>query len=130
MDKNLDINIHFCERPWGHYIKLFEEAGVWVKRVEVNPGGRLSLQTHASRSEKWNIVTGQGLVLLDGREIHAGPGAVIDVPCGAAHRIGNIGNTPLVLIEVAVAANGGTLSENDITRIEDDYHREEHNDAT
>ena len=130
MDKNLDINIHFCERPWGHYIKLFEEAGVWVKRVEVNPGGRLSLQTHAHRSEKWNIVSGKGLVLLNGKEIPVSAGAVVDVPCGAAHRIGNIGSTPLILIEVAVVANGGTLSEDDITRIEDDYHREEHNDAT
>ncbi len=130
MDKNLDINIHFSERPWGHYIKLFEEAGVWVKRVEVNPGGRLSLQTHAHRSEKWNIVSGKGLVLLNGKEIPVSAGSVVDVPCGTAHRIGNIGSAPLILIEVAVVANDGTLSENDIVRIEDDYHREEHNDAT
>jgi len=31
----MDSTINISERPWGHYIKLFQEAGVWVKRVEV-----------------------------------------------------------------------------------------------
>ena len=72
---------------WGHYIKFLEEDGVWVKRVEVKPGARLSLQKHHHRSEKWNIVTGQGLVTLDETEIVVGPGSIIDVPLGAVHRI-------------------------------------------
>jgi mannose-6-phosphate isomerase-like protein (cupin superfamily) len=116
----MDININISERPWGNYIKLFEESGVWVKRVEVKPGSRLSLQKHANRSEKWNIVTGQGLVILDGKEIPVGPGSVIDVPCGAVHRIGNTGKDKLVFIEVAC---GDQLSEDDITRLQDDYNR-------
>lgn len=119
----MDITINFTHRPWGNYIKLFQEAGVWVKRVEVAPGCRLSLQRHAYRSEKWNIVTGCGLVVLGKREIKAVQGIVIDVPAGVAHRIGNTGNNPLVFIEVAVAANGGDLSESDIVRLEDDYAR-------
>ena len=31
----------FVERPWGNYFKLFQEPGVWVKRVQVKPGARL-----------------------------------------------------------------------------------------
>ena len=116
----MDITINFSERPWGNYIKLFQEAGVWVKRVEVRPGARLSLQKHAHRSEKWNIVTGHGLVVLDGKEIKVGPGSVIDVPLGAVHRIGNTGACKLVFIEVAC---GDELSEDDIVRLQDDYDR-------
>jgi mannose-6-phosphate isomerase-like protein (cupin superfamily) len=119
----MDITINFTHRPWGNYIKLFQEAGVWVKRVEVNPGCRLSLQRHAYRSEKWNIVTGCGLVVLGKREIKAVQGSMIDVPVGVVHRIGNTGDDPLVFIEVAVTANGGELSENDIVRLKDDYAR-------
>lgn len=111
------------ERPWGHYRKLFEEHGVWVKRVEVHPGGRLSLQKHSYRSEKWNIVTGTGVVHLDGGVVDVRSGSIIDVPVGTVHRIGNTGKTPLIFIEVAVAVNGGDLSEDDILRIEDDYNR-------
>lgn len=110
-------------RPWGNYVKLFQENGVWVKRVEVNPGARLSLQRHACRSEKWNIVRGQGNVVVDSREITVGAGSIVDVPVGTIHRIGNTGKGKLVFIEVAVAANGGELSEKDIVRLEDDYAR-------
>ena len=116
----MDITINFSERPWGNYIKLFQESRVWVKRVEVKPGARLSLQKHAHRSEKWNIVTGVGLVVLDDKEIKVGPGSVIDVPLGAVHRIGNTGKEKLIFIEVAC---GDILSEDDITRLQDDYDR-------
>lgn len=110
-------------RPWGNYVKLFQENGVWVKRVEVNPGERLSLQKHAYRSEKWNVVSGRGLVVIADREKKVGAGDVVDVPVAAVHRIGNTGKDKLIFIEVAVRANGGELSEEDIVRLEDDYAR-------
>ncbi|MBI5023560.1 MAG: phosphomannose isomerase type II C-terminal cupin domain [Candidatus Omnitrophica bacterium] len=110
-------------RPWGNYVKLFQENGLWVKRVEVKPGARLSLQKHACRSEKWNIVRGHGYVMLNGRKKIVGAGSVLSVPVGAIHRIANTGKKKLVFIEVAVAANGGKLSEKDIVRLEDDYAR-------
>jgi len=110
-------------RPWGNYVKLFQENGVWVKRVEVDPNARLSLQKHSHRSEKWNIVRGQGLVIIDGKKIVVDAGSVVDVPVGSVHRIGNTGKGKLVFIEVAVVANGGKLSEKDIIRLEDDYAR-------
>lgn len=119
----MDITINFTSRPWGNYIKLFQEAGVWVKRVEVNPRARLSLQKHVYRSEKWNIVSGRGLVVVDGLEKKVRAGDVVDIPVGALHRIGNTGRDKLVFIEVAVHANGGELSEEDIVRLEDDYAR-------
>ena len=118
----MDITINISERPWGNYIKFFQEAGVWVKRVEVKPGARLSLQKHKYRSEKWNIVTGKGLVVIDGKEAEVGPGSVVDVPLGAVHRIGNIGRDKLVFIEVAC---GDKLSEEDIIRLQDDYDRKD-----
>lgn len=115
-----DINIKIVERPWGHYIKLFEESGVWVKRVEVKPNARLSLQRHNHRSEKWNIITGEGVVIIEDKEIRVQAGSVIDVPVGATHRIANTGSEKLVFIEVAC---GEFLSEDDIVRIQDDYSR-------
>ncbi|MCA9401397.1 MAG: phosphomannose isomerase type II C-terminal cupin domain [Candidatus Omnitrophica bacterium] len=118
----MDIKISISNRPWGFYIKLFQEDGVWVKRVEVNPGARLSLQKHHHRSEKWNIVSGTGLAIVDNQELPLGPGSVVDVPLGAVHRICNTGDTKLVFIEVAC---GDELSEEDIERLQDDYQRNE-----
>ena len=87
----------------------------------MNPGARLSLQKHADRSEKWNIVSGSGTVVIDNKEVEVEAGAVIDVPVGAVHRIGNTGIEKLIFIEVACGEN---LSEDDITRLQDDYARE------
>ena len=118
MDKKEDI---YSERPWGNYNKFFQESGVWVKRVEVKPDARLSLQKHAHRSEKWIIVSGEGTVVVDDKEIPVKAGSVVDVPLGAVHRIANKGKTPLVFIEVAT---GDYLGEDDITRLQDDYSRQ------
>jgi len=108
------------ERPWGKYKKFYQENGVWIKRVEVNPKGRLSLQKHQHRSEKWIIVHGEGLAIIDDKEIFVKPGSVVDVPLGSVHRIGNPHDHPLVFIEVAC---GEHLGEDDIIRIQDDYTR-------
>lgn len=111
-----DISI----RPWGKYHKLHQEEGVWVKRVEVNPRSRLSLQKHQHRSEKWIVVNGCGIASIDGIDIKIEFGSVVDIPLGAVHRILNTGHEQLVFIEVAT---GKYLGEDDIIRIEDDYAR-------
>lgn len=112
--------LEVSERPWGKYQKFYQEDGVWVKRVEVHPKGRLSLQKHQHRSEKWIIVSGEGLAIVAGQRIPVKAGTVVDVPLGALHRIGNTGEALLVFIEVAC---GKELSESDIIRIQDDYAR-------
>ena len=108
------------ERPWGHYFKMYQESGVWVKRVLVKPHCRLSLQQHKERSEKWIVVKGTGIVIIDKNEMAVQAGTVIDVPLEAVHRICNTGEEDLIFIEVACGQN---LSEEDIVRIEDDYAR-------
>lgn len=108
-------------RPWGKYHKFHQEPGVWVKRVEVNPNARLSLQKHTHRSEKWIIVAGSGVASVDGKEIPVSFNTVVDIPLGAVHRIANTGQEPLVFIEVAC---GKYLGEDDIIRIQDDYQRQ------
>ncbi|MDP8266829.1 MAG: phosphomannose isomerase type II C-terminal cupin domain [Candidatus Aceula meridiana] len=109
-------------RPWGEYKKLFQEAGVWVKRVEVKPSARLSLQKHNKRSEKWIIVSGTGKAEVAGQEHILNPGSIIDVSSEVVHRITNIGKNHLVFIEVAC---GSYLGEDDIIRLQDDYERED-----
>jgi len=108
------------KKPWGTYEVLRIEEGFQVKRIEVNPGHRLSYQKHAKRAERWTIITGKGLVILDGKEIPVQAGSVIAVNMGQAHRIGNKGNSPLVFVEVQL---GNYLEEDDIVRLEDDYNR-------
>jgi hypothetical protein len=45
-------------RPWGSFTVLEEGRGYKIKRIEVKPGHRLSLQMHHHRSEHWIVVSG------------------------------------------------------------------------
>jgi len=108
--------------PWGRWFVLDEGDNYKVKRIEVHPGKRFSYQKHAQRREHWMIVQGEGKVTLDGREIPVKEGVSVDIPVQAAHRMENTGTETLVFIEVQ---RGNYLSEDDITRLEDDYGRAE-----
>jgi mannose-6-phosphate isomerase len=109
-----------AERPWGAYTVLTESGDFKVKTIEVQPGQRLSYQRHARRSEHWFVVSGEGVVTLDGRGIEARPGDAVDVPAGVAHRVHNTGQVPLVFVEVQ---HGDYFGEDDIVRLDDDYGR-------
>lgn len=108
------------ERPWGRYEVLEESAGFKVKRLEVNPGSRLSLQRHSRRSEHWVVVAGVADVVCGDRELQLEKGSHIFLPAETNHRLGNSSDQPLVLIEVQL---GEYLGEDDIVRLEDDYKR-------
>jgi mannose-6-phosphate isomerase len=111
------------ERPWGSFTVLSDEAHDHkVKRLVVHPGRRLSYQRHSKRAEHWFFVAGTAEVTLDGAVTTLGPGQSIDIPLGGAHRIANIGDTDVVLVEVQ---HGTYFGEDDIVRLEDDYGREE-----
>ena len=108
------------ERPWGSWHVIDVEQGYKVKRIHVNPGQRLSYQTHEHRSEHWVVIFGVATCIIDGETVIAGPGRSVDVPQGAAHRICNDHQEELVIIEVQ---RGAYTGEDDICRIDDDYGR-------
>jgi mannose-1-phosphate guanylyltransferase/mannose-6-phosphate isomerase len=58
-------------------------------------------------------------ITVDERQWTAQPGETIWVPRGSVHRMGNSGDRPGRLLEVAF----GHFDEGDIERIEDDYAR-------
>jgi len=107
-------------RPWGEYHVLDEGPDYKVKRIEVRPGRRLSLQSHRRRQEQWTVVRGQARVSLDGADHLLEKGQSILIPLGSRHRVANPGEAPLIFIEVQ---NGDYLGEDDIVRYEDDFSR-------
>ncbi len=109
-------------RPWGSYTSLELGETYQVKRLNINPGSRLSLQSHCRRSEHWVVVRGEALVTIDDSKITYKKGECAFIPTGARHRIENSGSEPLAIIEVQ---NGDYLGEDDIVRYEDDYGRVE-----
>jgi mannose-6-phosphate isomerase len=108
------------ERPWGAYTVLEENGSYKIKRIEVHPGQRLSLQLHRHRSEHWIVVSGTALVTCGEREFIVNVNESTFIPIGVNHRLTNPGVIPLTIIEVQ---SGEYLGEDDIVRIQDDYDR-------
>jgi mannose-6-phosphate isomerase len=107
-------------RPWGAFTILEEGRGYKIKRIEVKPGHRLSLQMHHHRSEHWIVVSGTAKVVCGDQELVLCSNQSTYVPQCTNHRLENPGVIPLVLIEVQ---NGEYLGEDDIVRFQDDYAR-------
>jgi mannose-1-phosphate guanylyltransferase len=107
-------------RPWGTYTILEENTRFKIKRIEVRPGGKLSLQMHHHRSEHWIVVSGAALVTNGEREILVNINESTYIPAGHKHRLENVGVVDLVMIEVQ---SGEYLGEDDIVRFDDKYGR-------
>ena len=109
-------------RPWGSYTILHKETNYLVKRIEVLPGESLSLQSHDHRSEHWTVVSGVAQVQIGETSQTLNANQFVEIPKGAKHRLANMNETTLILIEVQL---GDKLDEADITRYEDNYGRDE-----
>ncbi|MDC3067843.1 mannose-1-phosphate guanylyltransferase/mannose-6-phosphate isomerase [Paracoccaceae bacterium] len=108
-------------RPWGWFESLVIGGGFQVKRIHVNPGASLSLQSHRYRSEHWVVVEGTAKVTIENLVKIVSAGQSIFVPLGAKHRMENPGIKPTVVIEIQI---GSYLGEDDIVRYEDIYARD------
>ena len=66
------------------------------------------------------MVSGQGIVTLDGQRLNKKGGESVNIPCGSSPRIENTDTVNLSFIEVQT---GEYFGEDDIERLEDDYGR-------
>ena len=116
----LDQDPSHAERPWGRWDRLIKHGRFQVKQIMVNPGQRLSLQSHYHRAEHWVVVSGTARVTCDDRVLMLHENESTYLPLGCTHRLENPGLIPLIIIEVQ---SGSYLGEDDIVRYEDDYDR-------
>jgi mannose-6-phosphate isomerase len=109
-------------RPWGTFEILHEDDICKIKKIEVFPYHRLSYQIHNHRDEHWFVISGEGVVVINGIGKRIVKGDSIDIPRNSAHRVINTttDNINLTFIEVQT---GDYFGEDDIIRLEDDYGR-------
>ncbi|MCB0363509.1 MAG: cupin domain-containing protein [Bdellovibrionales bacterium] len=114
------VEHQFEIRPWGGFEILADQKEFKAKRITVDPGAKLSYQSHVKRNEHWVVVSGKAEVVKDDEVLHLEAGQSIYIPAGAKHRIGNIGSLPMIFVEVQT---GSYFGEDDIVRYQDDYSR-------
>ena len=107
-------------RPWGSYTSLIESKEWLVKRIEVKPGSKLSLQMHNYRTEHWIVVSGIAEIEIEQNTFTLTKNQSTFIPLKSKHRLKNPGPQPLTIIEIQ---SGKYIGEDDIIRFKDDYGR-------
>ena len=108
-------------RPWGSFDGVEQGEGFQVKKITVDPGKKLSLQRHQHRAEHWIVVRGRAEVTVANDTFVLEKDQSTYIPIGTVHRLANVFEEPLEIIEVQT---GAYLGEDDIERLEDDFHRQ------
>ncbi len=114
------MSIYKEHRPWGNFTVIDESEGYKIKRILVNPDGKLSLQSHSQRAEHWVVTKGKAKISVDDEVYFYGHGQYIYIPQGAKHRLENVTNNDVEVVEIQC---GQYLGEDDIVRYEDVYSR-------
>jgi len=110
----------FENRPWGKFENLLDTPECKVKKIEVFPLKRLSLQYHKYRSEHWYVIKGEASVYLNGNKFILKLGESINISVGDLHYLENETRGELIIIETQL---GTYFGEDDIIRLDDPYGR-------
>ena len=110
------------EKPWGFFEVLSESETSKVKILSINPGHKLSLQMHEHRTETWYITQGVATVTKSGDVVELYPGESIIIQKKEKHRIENLHDEVLEIIEIQT---GSYFGEDDIIRFDDMYGRKD-----
>jgi mannose-1-phosphate guanylyltransferase/mannose-6-phosphate isomerase len=113
---DLVVNHNTVRRPWGSYTVLEKGPGYKIKRIEMDPGRKLSLQLHRQRAEHWVVIEGKAKVTNGDREFFLEANESTFIPRGHKHQLENPGSQPLQIIEVQ---SGEYVEEDDIVRFDD-----------
>ena len=94
LNRSEHIAHNIVHRPWGTFEILNTGSKYQTKRITVDPGASLSLQSHKKRAEHWvvvegiaNITLGEDPQHLENLELH--PNQSTYIPIGFLHRLEN-----------------------------------------
>ena len=101
--ENINEEIKFAEKSWGTYQVIDVEKESLTIKVILNAGHKMNYHSHNFRREIWNVIEGNGKIILDGETKNVTVGDVIEIPAGVKHTI--IAETNLKVIEVQIGKN-------------------------
>lgn len=100
-------------RPAGHAVysqdkmgkaTIFESARLLVGLNAFEPGQEHKLHAHAGQDKVYQVLEGEGLFLLEGRELPMAAGDLLVAPEGIPHGVRNTGAGRLLVLAILAPA--------------------------
>jgi mannose-6-phosphate isomerase-like protein (cupin superfamily) len=85
---------------------IFESERILVGLNAFEPGQEHALHAHSGLDKVYQVLTGNGVFLLEDREIAMEPGVMLVAPEGVPHGIRNTGSSRLVVLAILAPAPG------------------------
>lgn len=98
--ESIDQQIMFAEKSWGSFRVLDVQDESMTVRVTLMPGHSMNYHYHKRRDEVWTVISGKGIVVVDGNKMNVSSGDVIRMPKGSKHTVKAI--TELKIMEVQI----------------------------
>lgn len=83
---------------------LFASPRLLVGLNAFEPGQEHALHAHAGQDKVYHVIEGDGLFLLDGRELPMRPGHLLVAPDGVPHGVRNTGAGRLLVLAILAPA--------------------------
>jgi quercetin dioxygenase-like cupin family protein len=83
---------------------IFESSRLLVGLNAFEPGQEHALHAHAGQDKVYQVIEGEGLFLLEGRELPMQAGDLLVAPEGVAHGVRNTGGRRLLVLAILAAA--------------------------
>lgn len=96
----IDQQVMFAEKSWGSYHVMDVEHESLTVKIVLQAGNSMAYHSHSRRDEIWNIVSGEGIVRIDGVEQTVRAGNVVTMHAGCRHSIAAV--TDLIAVEIQI----------------------------
>ncbi len=83
---------------------IFESSRLLVGLNAFESGQEHTLHTHAGQDKVYQVIEGEGLFLLEGRELAMKAGDLLVAPEGVAHGVRNTGGRRLLVLAILAPA--------------------------
>ena len=98
--RSMRQQVMYAEKSWGSFTVLDVQPEALTIRIVLLPEHQLHYHSHEHRDEVWTVMSGEGIVILNGKKRDISAGDVIKVPANTKHTV--IAATELKIIEVQV----------------------------
>jgi quercetin dioxygenase-like cupin family protein len=83
---------------------IFQSARLLVGLNAFEPGQEHALHAHAEQDKVYQVIEGEGVFLLEGRELAMKPGDLLVAPEGVPHGVRNSGAARLIVLAILAPA--------------------------
>lgn len=105
-------------KPWGHEYRAYADDFFDLWGLHIEPGQGTSTHAHVRKLTYLLCLGGRGTTTGLRHQVPVRPGTILRVEAGAFHGTANVGDEPLLLVEIELPRN-----KFDLMRLSDSYQR-------